>query len=1745
MTLVLKAQGPGAPPALSAEPRLYRPAVGSLKGTPLFTSKLRQVLAQKMPAQATTEHFRRLLGAAGVKGDELAWSGLHELAHRPGQEMISRDAALQHLDTNMPRLHEIVLQGNETKYGRYTLPGPRKDATGYRELLIRYRHPAMEAYERLRHGNVEGLDPVGYQQKLWAARDIAAPHLYEGPHWDPHHNILAHVRFAPREAVPEPNPAAAVVGRPGKGPGEKVTHIEEIQSDWHQQGREKGYKSPAPELMTTLPEGYRVVELRGLRDTPFHRVVGPRGEEFVLQNTPEEATQAALRTLSTERLARENVEDRPPPAPFAKTWHELAFRRMLRHAAESDHAGVTWTTGDQQAERYDLSKQIGHIRYNPKTGDLHAWKKGNEFDKPDISHKVTPEQLPTVVGKEAAQRLLMQGKEAPVTITEEPSGLPYPTGGRPMKLPKTKHVVRIGGTVVAQMNTRQEAEAEAQRITSEYGVPKELSGLDLRIGGEGMRGFYDKMLVDYANKLGKPFGAQVKKTKIRGGKPGHPDERNLPSRGEDHEVHFLPLTPEWKKQLREEPQFFFSASRDEDLRKGLMLKSVPRDRIPGGLSDTKRPEDFDEEAVAEGARVEMEHTNDPAIAREIARDHLTENPAYYRKLKQVEKAEPKTLVLKVPKYRAPEFRPPPRVHEHTGEVYPEQVGVYNTMAAFSKPFQRRVVQVAQKTLGVSPAKIKAHLGSLYEAGKAHPDFERDRTWYHVAHGVARDIAERHDIAPHQAAGALAAISAGAEWGVNQRIARDVARYVQEDHPLDLSPKQHREFLRDLRTVLRTKGMRAPEVPVGTRLSRIEHPLVAAVAAQHLQRAESGKRWPVGHGYDGVAKAIRIYRGEHPRTILSGGKIRSFYNNLIDPDAEHDVTIDTHMINAAANRLLTDKKAISMATSSPKATMQGHVAAVGVKPLLADVIRELAKAHGVRPHEMQAVIWNQWLRLHPASEKRMLSRAAKLVRKAGYAPLDQAYRMEHRITPFWGEDDETEHHPKMMKSLVLKASSDPYAHHVTLTEFLPSIREKGLLPQRHRSSREPVIFVEPDEGEAGIYHEPGKTSMLRFKVPGFGSTRDGESVIHDRVPPEQIEVRHPMKGWMPLSETEKSLVLKAACQHPRPSVENVSDLNKSLYTRAYLRARATLHDFTPHATAMSGWTTWSHPEHGTVDLHLDEGHWIHTSRPGQRRIGMGLAELARHLGRPVEKAALVLKAHIKTYQRKTPSGLTTTVREHEDVRPAARPEEPRPRRKALPVSKPAPTALRPLKPSEGAIRVKDFVTLHLQEIGGGALRGLVVQTPVDAAQLLGAIKDRDRESFWTIFTDEHGRVLTHDCVSVGSLSASLVHPREVFKTARLAQARRIWLLHNHPSGQATPSDEDVTLTKLLAASGQALGIEIGGHVILGGQEASVLDAGGMSMGKIQIPETRPIEPPLQVGVQRTPEAGFDRPLNGPEAVAALGARLLDAKIPGVLACYLDQQNRINGIEFVADGELGEEVPAGRHLDAAVLRATNGALLHNAASVIFVSNVGAVSSATGVAERPVRRPVSSTLVAFERKAQDLLRQKFSITVHDVVQVNPETPSRWASLSQLGLLSKSRRLAYRMEFQGLPISIETAVGDGRHWYDPHTKERGHSTMVNPYGRFTRGTLGLDDDAVDVFIGPDDQAPMVFIVTQMKAPDFTAIDEEKILMGWRRQEDAKAAYLGHYNDDRFLGSITALPLNEFKERLKMKKYRGKRLAV
>lgn len=132
----------------------------------------------------------------------------------------------------------------------------------------------------------------------------------------------------------------------------------------------------------------------------------------------------------------------------------------------------------------------------------------------------------------------------------------------------------------------------------------------------------------------------------------------------------------------------------------------------------------------------------------------------------------------------------------------------------------------------------------------------------------------------------------------------------------------------------------------------------------------------------------------------------------------------------------------------------------------------------------------------------------------------------------------------------------------------------------------------------------------------------------------------------------------------------------------------------------------------------------------------------------------------------------------------------------------------------------------------------------------------------------------------------------------------------------------------------------------------------------------------------------------------------------------------------------------------------------------------------------------------------------------------------------IAAAYKLQGRVTFRGLPISIETAKGNYRHWTDAATGEAGKTRMRFAYG-YIRRTKGLDGDHVDVFVGPNEKAESVYVIMTNKAPDFKEPDEEKCMLGFNTAAEAKDAFMVHYNKAGFFRSMKVLSFTEFSKRV------------
>jgi hypothetical protein len=368
-------------------------------------------------------------------------------------------------------------------YGSYTLP----NGENYREVVLTMPTGAENAELAYNDYNQSlrekyGVEDIGLviseqereiAQKLYEKINEGYRGEYTSSHFSDIPNYVAHMRLNERP----------------DSEGRNGLFIEEIQSDRHQQGREKGYKSD-PEVLKKAQSELNAAEsaLQSLQKlaatTPLDT---PMGEKL-----PEKLAQAQVR-YQEARQAVNSLSGQVPDAPFRKDWSVQMFKRALRDAIASDKEWIGWTKGETQVERFDISKQVDEIRHYPDMGygedkyirielDLANGQKHLLSVNKETGNTVSGvgpaewsgKPLAEIIGKETADKILSgQGED----MVSEPQG-----------------VARLGGTTPKNY--------------------KSLSGEGLKIGGEGMKGFYDTILPKEIGKYVKKWGAKVEEGKI-------------------------------------------------------------------------------------------------------------------------------------------------------------------------------------------------------------------------------------------------------------------------------------------------------------------------------------------------------------------------------------------------------------------------------------------------------------------------------------------------------------------------------------------------------------------------------------------------------------------------------------------------------------------------------------------------------------------------------------------------------------------------------------------------------------------------------------------------------------------------------------------------------------------------------------------------------------------------------------------------------------------------------------------------------------------------------------------------------------------------------------------------------------------------------------------------------------------------------------------------------------------------------
>lgn len=484
---------------------LYRTSgtVFGQDGNPTWYSALSKAIEKATMNAAPAGGWKQLLQGLprrGVKAEEIEWSGLPEwLALQQGK--VTKGAVLEYLAKNGVQVQETVLSdrevralpegwevgfdeevgqwvvldqsGNEMgtgdtreeaiensgddtaaqddrrapKYSQYTLPG----GTNYREILLTLP--------------VKGGDKMADRRKIGDAmarvRNEAAPgaDYMRLPEYEALQQQMRALNEAPEPQTyksghwDQPNILAHIrVNDRTDADGRRVLFVEEIQSDWGQAGKKERFSATAAER-PALEKRLAEVQAK-LSEMGKQQSVQPGEDELLAER---------------EQLGR-RLNAGIPAAPFVGStdaWVALAIKRVIKLAVDEGYDKVAFVNGEQSAERYDLSRQISRVEFSRTSGGIGP--------------------APTEIGRGLLKAYDLNGREVLSQFLEEPA-----------------QAEEYVGKEVAQRLLEQPG--KATRIAGTGAHVRSLEGLDLKVGGEGMRAFYDQIVPKVAKEVLRKVG---------------------------------------------------------------------------------------------------------------------------------------------------------------------------------------------------------------------------------------------------------------------------------------------------------------------------------------------------------------------------------------------------------------------------------------------------------------------------------------------------------------------------------------------------------------------------------------------------------------------------------------------------------------------------------------------------------------------------------------------------------------------------------------------------------------------------------------------------------------------------------------------------------------------------------------------------------------------------------------------------------------------------------------------------------------------------------------------------------------------------------------------------------------------------------------------------------------------------------------------------------------------------------------
>lgn len=469
------------------------PMINGLKGAglPGMYSRV-DAAAEQLPSALHPSKAEGIFRDNAAK-EEVDFRGLSDFLKNQQGPKVTKQEIVQHLEQHpMPEIGVKTLgaaapiedarftagfQPNDTRYSRPSLNVPGGE--NYRERLLTL--PTKEW---------SSADPTSMEQ-------AAVEPVYQSGHWD-EPNVLAHSRFDERSLDPRATQTVSSLSSDEihrypqikqEIAATKGRFLQEVQSDWHQAGKERGYVGDSPiftdedhanafyardAIQQELIERYH----NQLGDLPHHPMPARRAIDALRMAgaTPEEVArlEQAQQHLETVHAQRGGPIQMVPNAPFKESWPDLVLKEHVLDVAHNpDLNWLGFTTGDTQNQRYGLSHHVQNFEYHPATGTLDVELRHHQTGDPAgrQSFEVTPDQLHTIVGRDMAQRIM----ESPDTLIPD----------------------EVMGAGAGNWHT--------VNLSADDGIS---------IGGKGMKTFYDQKLPSALSRILKPFGGKVEQTRL-------------------------------------------------------------------------------------------------------------------------------------------------------------------------------------------------------------------------------------------------------------------------------------------------------------------------------------------------------------------------------------------------------------------------------------------------------------------------------------------------------------------------------------------------------------------------------------------------------------------------------------------------------------------------------------------------------------------------------------------------------------------------------------------------------------------------------------------------------------------------------------------------------------------------------------------------------------------------------------------------------------------------------------------------------------------------------------------------------------------------------------------------------------------------------------------------------------------------------------------------------------------------------